>query len=201
MHFFSSFGSTRIFSGMSSLHTLRTTNVTMFTVRIGGGQFKLPSIIVLDISGSDSLASTLLNSRSSLFAGVKVLYMSGCSITTFSKSMQERIVPNITHLDLSHNPLTCNCDLSWIPDHVRDGKLTLENEEYTICANPSHLFNKHLLTATLCPNVNVLPTTTEKDLTLNTLSNGGTTIRTLNLTLTGGMSKRSTNLSGNLLHM
>ncbi|XP_050723674.1 vasorin-like [Eriocheir sinensis] len=178
---FCSFGSTKIFSGMSSLHTLRTTNVTMFEVRTVRRQFKLPSIIVLDISGSSSLALTLLNSPSSLFAGVKVLHMSGCSITTFSKSMQERIVPNITRLDLSHNPLTCNCELSWIPDHVRDGKLTLENEEYTICANPSHLSNIPLLTATLCPNVNVLPTTTVQDLTLNTLSSAGTTVKTPNL--------------------
>lgn len=125
-------------------------------------------------------------------AGVKILRMSRCSITTFSKSLLEQKVPNITNLDISHNPLTCNCELSWIPDHVRDGRLTLENEIDTLCARPRHLVKKPLLTATLCPNVRTHPTVTAPELTVSTPSSEGKTVTFYNLTNANMLTKPPT---------
>lgn len=159
----------------TSLHTLRIANISFIATRSTSVQFQLPSIVVLDISGSTFLAKSILRSSSSIMAGVKVLNMSWCSITSFPKSKQEQILPSITHLDLSHNPLTCDCQLTWIPDQVRDGKLTLENEEATLCVSPSHLYNIPLLTATLCPHMKASPTTAVPELTIAPQSNAGKT--------------------------
>ncbi|XP_063870683.1 slit homolog 1 protein-like isoform X1 [Scylla paramamosain] len=166
---FCSIASLTAFEDMSTLHTLRMTNIILISTRMFTPILKLPLITVLDFSGSPGLAQSFLDSPPTrILNSLKILRMPRCGITRLPQSLQNHKLPNITHLDISFNPLKCTCDLSWIPDHVREGKLVLENEEYTICAYPEHLQNITLLTATLCPILRTLSTITLPELTVST---------------------------------
>lgn len=182
---------------MSTLNTLKMINVTLIMTRMGHTELKLPLIAVLDFSGSPGLAMAFLRSRATrMMTSLKVLRMAWCGITSFPQSIQEQKVPNITHLDLSHNPLRCTCELSWISNFVREGKLTLENEQHTICANPIHLQNIPLLTATLCPFVRTLSTMNVPESTVSTVETFSTRI-----TPTQVFPEWSTELSGKSWYM
>ena len=147
----------------------------MIFTRMSSFKFTLPLITVLDFSGSPELAKTFLASPPTrLMTSLKVLRIAWCGITDFPKSLQEQKIPNITRLDLSFNPLKCICELSWISDYVREGKLALENEKHTLCAKPIHLQNIPLLTATLCPFAGTLSTMTMPELTASTMETSNT---------------------------
>ena len=154
---------------MSTLHDLRMTNIILLSTRMFSPIFKLPLITLLDFSGSPGLAHSFLESPPTrILNSLKILRMPGCRIASLPQSLQKHKLPNITHLDISFNPLKCTCDLAWIPDNVREGKLVLENEEYTICATPEHLRNITLLTTTLCPSLRTFSTTSIPELTVST---------------------------------
>ncbi|KAG0726553.1 Leucine-rich repeat-containing protein 15 [Chionoecetes opilio] len=149
------------FGDMTKLHTLMLVNVTVFATRMRSVPFRLPRVAVLDFSGSPSLAKDFLASPATgILRSLRVLRMPWCRIANFPKSVQMQKVPNMTYLDLSYNPLHCTCDLSWIPNEVREGTLELGKEMRTLCSTPTHLRNIPLLTATLCPFVATPPPVT-----------------------------------------
>ncbi|KAK3874860.1 hypothetical protein Pcinc_020241 [Petrolisthes cinctipes] len=148
----------------SKLTDVKATDTTFTTRRVmKRSVINLPYIAILDFSGSPLLAQTFLHSPrpSSAMPHLRILKMSRCGVTAFYESFLLQQVPNITHLDLSYNPLECTCyGMTWIPDYVREGKLNLLQELNTTCSKPSHLSAIPVLTATMCPITRAIHTTT-----------------------------------------
>lgn len=144
----------------SKIEQLTATNVDIPKQTRSVSRIQLPSIAVFDVSGSPLLARLFLTSGApTSLPDLKVLKMSRCKISIFLENFLQQKTPNVSKLDLSDNPLECTCyGLAWIPKYVRDGKLSLLQEEKTICETPSHLKGIPLLLATLCPNISSPPT-------------------------------------------
>ncbi|KAK8741932.1 hypothetical protein OTU49_002017, partial [Cherax quadricarinatus] len=163
----------------SKIQTLRASDILLKT-RSAITKFTLPSITMFDLSGSPVLARLFLTTPApTTLPNLKSLQLSHCNIKTFPESFLQYKMPNITHLDLSYNPLECTCGFSWIPNYVREGKLTLLQEENTTCATPDYLKGIPLLTASLCPITNAISLTTKSSINATTL-----VTTTFNTTLT-----------------
>ncbi|KAK7076027.1 hypothetical protein SK128_005610 [Halocaridina rubra] len=125
-------------------------------------KFSLGSVEVFDLSGSSGLAKLFIQTPAQIsLPTLQILRLSRCHITSFPESVLRSKTPNITHLDISHNPLHCTCfGLSWIQKYVQGGQIQLMEEENTTCSTPDHLNGIPLLMATLCPLTEAMTMTT-----------------------------------------
>ncbi|XP_072171343.1 toll-like receptor 8 [Diadema setosum] len=120
-----------LFQNLSSLTTLY----------LSGNQIQEPSVHALyglhslgslffEKSSVRSLPLTLFNDTPHLFN----LFLSENQLTTIALST---IFPTPMHLDLSHNPLSCMCDLAWFRNWVELSSVVLMQPNKTICSRSS----------------------------------------------------------------
>eukprot|EP00057_Strongylocentrotus_purpuratus_P028267 XP_011682741.1 PREDICTED: slit homolog 2 protein-like [Strongylocentrotus purpuratus] len=58
------------------------------------------------------------------------------NLTHLKLSTFQPIISSLSSLDLSMNPIVCNCDLKWLPS-LLNGQFMLINADYTICSEGS----------------------------------------------------------------
>eukprot|EP00057_Strongylocentrotus_purpuratus_P010064 XP_011664538.1 PREDICTED: slit homolog 1 protein-like [Strongylocentrotus purpuratus] len=103
----------------------------------------LYNLTLLDLRSNHRLASLDLGSFTGLDS-IQTVYLSECNIVTFTP-----IKSSLSSLDVSANPIICNCDLKWFLVWL-NGPIRLTNEEETSCslASMSHSYKTIILLST-----------------------------------------------------
>ena len=66
-------------------------------------------------------------------AKLTTLSLANNKFTSFNQSTFQPIKPSLSSIDLSNNPINCNCDLKWLLDWL-SAPIQLLNEDETICS-------------------------------------------------------------------
>eukprot|EP00057_Strongylocentrotus_purpuratus_P018310 XP_011672784.1 PREDICTED: toll-like receptor 2 type-2 [Strongylocentrotus purpuratus] len=66
-------------------------------------------------------------------AKLTTLSLANNKFTSFNQSTFQPIKPSLSSIDLSNNPINCNCDLKWLLDWL-SGPIQLLHEDETICS-------------------------------------------------------------------
>ncbi|XP_041461444.1 toll-like receptor 3 [Lytechinus variegatus] len=131
------------FSGLESLQMLILRNNNL--EKLSAVLFKqLLNITIIDLS--DNLLTDLDRGIFTSNRGLKMLLLSNNKLTRLDQSAFKSIQTSLLSIDLSTNPINCECDLSWLMDWL-SGSLILQNTNKTICASDSlePLQDQHLI--------------------------------------------------------
>ncbi|XP_063954086.1 slit homolog 3 protein-like [Lytechinus pictus] len=131
------------FSGLKSLQVLILRNNNL--EKLSAVLFKqLLNITIIDLS--DNLLTDLDRGIFSSNRGLKTLLLSNNKLRHLDQSAFKPIKTSLLSIDISTNPINCNCDLSWLMDWL-SGSLILQNTNKTICASDSFepLQGQHLI--------------------------------------------------------
>ncbi|XP_041461753.1 toll-like receptor 4 [Lytechinus variegatus] len=131
------------FTGVKSLQVLILRNNKLEQLPVTLFQ-KLIQITTIDLNGNFLTAferDNFLSNRQ-----LKVLLLSNNKLTRFDQSAFKPIYSSLLSIDVSMNPISCNCDLSWLMNWL-SRSLILQNSKKTICASDSlePLQNQHLI--------------------------------------------------------
>jgi hypothetical protein len=124
---------------MRNLANLKLQNITLESYDdIGTVLESLQILSNLSIDHSTKLVKPILNDRQLVAQLTRLRFLS--LRHTGLVTLTEQNVPENTCLDISHNPLRCDCHLTWIRHKERDtlGKFLLSKEQ-TTCATPNNV--------------------------------------------------------------
>ncbi|XP_041461751.1 insulin-like growth factor-binding protein complex acid labile subunit [Lytechinus variegatus] len=131
------------FSGLKSLQVLILRNNNL--EKLSAVLFKqLLNITIIDLS--DNLLMDLDRGIFSSNRELKTLLLSNNKLTHLDQSAFKPIQTSLLSIDISTNPINCNCDISWLMNWL-SRSLILQNSNKTICASDSlvPLQNQHLI--------------------------------------------------------
>eukprot|EP00057_Strongylocentrotus_purpuratus_P021542 XP_011676016.1 PREDICTED: insulin-like growth factor-binding protein complex acid labile subunit [Strongylocentrotus purpuratus] len=129
---------------ISLLHPLAFEALKSLRVlNLGGNKIKqLPTDIFKHLGQTTNIDlhnNWLANLDKNLFLNncrLTTLLLSDNKLTRLNQSTFKLIGPSLTSVDLSRNPIDCNCELSWLLDWI-GAPLVLMNKNQTICSSAS----------------------------------------------------------------
>ncbi|XP_041469493.1 toll-like receptor 3 [Lytechinus variegatus] len=131
------------FTGLESLQTLslKGNNIKSLDGRL---LWILPQLGSINLGGNQiSYLERLIFLKN---AKLTKLSLADNKLTSLNQSAFKPIASSISLLDLSNNPIACNCDIQWLIDLLNEN-IDLDNKDNTICtiASIEPLRLKHLL--------------------------------------------------------
>nr|XP_054754373.1 slit homolog 2 protein-like [Lytechinus pictus] len=132
-----------VFSGLGSLQKLDLYGNNIQHLN-GGVLYMLEQVESIDLNGNQIsyIEEVTFSNNGKLHS----LSLANNRLTRLNQSTFKPLFSSISSLDLSKNPINCNCDLKWLVDWVNK-RLHLINIDKTICSSASlaHLREKNLL--------------------------------------------------------
>jgi hypothetical protein len=140
--------------GMRNLANLKLQNVTLSSYDDMDSVFEsLQMLSNLSLDNSPHLVKPILNNAQLVSQLTRLHYLS--LRDTGLVTLTQRNIPENTYLDISYNPLRCDCHLAWIGYKQTDtlGKFLLSKKQ-TLCETPDSVQGDTLLESVnmKCPN-------------------------------------------------
>ncbi|XP_023214736.1 toll-like receptor 6 [Centruroides sculpturatus] len=100
------------------------------------------NIELADLSGSTMFVNSLFSKDLLKYLiNVKTLNLANTGITTIP-DLKMKWLPNLQQLDISNNPLMCDCNVQWLADAKKQYNLEIDYYSETKCAKPNSLSGK-----------------------------------------------------------
>ena len=118
-----------VFKGLTSLFKLDLRDNTLTNLPYLADSYRL-HYLYIDRNELTFIREDVFHNISSILE----LTLSNNFITEFYRSTLEQLNPNIQSIDISGNPLVCNCDTMWLKFWLYNRPLNISNENKIICS-------------------------------------------------------------------